>query len=213
MGVYIPDPLDLFEQHEWEKEKRLKTLPCCDYCVEPIQDDDLFDIDGALFHIECAEQEFKKPTSNYVEQRNTHRLKIHNILKGWKTNGLPTVNIDVKVTNNYNPANGKTNADIIVFDLQILGKEEEILNTLRYTCEDIQQGDTAWTRVQTGLDISIISGFRVKYYELYIRDRSKPNPYNDGTSSVALGIADFVGAGKLSGEICISYDEAAMLKK
>ena len=65
-ALNIPDPLDLFEQHEWEKEKWLKTLPCCDYCGEPIQDDDLFDINGDLFHIECAENEFKKPTRNYT---------------------------------------------------------------------------------------------------------------------------------------------------
>ena len=160
----------------------------------------------------CGSKETSAATSKFDDAIAIEAIEIQPI-KGWKTNGLPTVNIDVKVTNNYNPANGKTNADIIVFDLQILGKEEEILNTLRYSCEDIEQGETAWARVQTGLDVSIISGFRVKYYELYIRDRSKPKPYNDATSSVALGIADFVGAGKLSEEICISYDEATMLKK
>jgi len=62
----IPDPLDHFNAHEDEKQRWLDTLPVCEHCCEPIQDDDLFDIDGALFHIECAEYEFKKSTRNYI---------------------------------------------------------------------------------------------------------------------------------------------------
>lgn len=61
----IPDPIDFFEQHDAEQQKWLNTLPVCDQCGEPIQDEHLFDIDGTLYHIECAEDEFKRLACNY----------------------------------------------------------------------------------------------------------------------------------------------------
>lgn len=64
----IPDNHDLWEAHDREQAKRLAELPVCEICGEPIQDEDLFDLDGTLYHIECAVEEFKKKTDDYMER-------------------------------------------------------------------------------------------------------------------------------------------------
>ena len=66
-ALNIPDNYDQFLKHDREEAKWLDSLPKCDYCGEPIQDDDLFDIDDVLYHMDCAKEEFMKPTENYVD--------------------------------------------------------------------------------------------------------------------------------------------------
>jgi hypothetical protein len=64
--MVIPDNYSQWEAHEREQEAWLEKRPVCSYCGEPIQDDELFDISGELYHIECAELEFKKCTEDYI---------------------------------------------------------------------------------------------------------------------------------------------------
>lgn len=52
------DNYDLWVKHDLEQQRRLDRMPRCCHCGEKIQDDDLFDIFGGLYHIECAEDEF-----------------------------------------------------------------------------------------------------------------------------------------------------------
>lgn len=65
---YTDDPVADFNRYDREQAKRLAELPVCDHCSKPIQDEDLFDIEGVLYHLECAEQEFKKKTDDYMER-------------------------------------------------------------------------------------------------------------------------------------------------
>lgn len=61
----IPDNYDIWEAHEAKQEASLRKCPVCSYCGKPIQEERLFDIDGELYHMECAEKEFCKFTEDY----------------------------------------------------------------------------------------------------------------------------------------------------
>ena len=52
--MYIPDNYDIFEQHEREVERKLKNLPVCRKCGEPITSEYAYDIDG-LWCEDCFE--------------------------------------------------------------------------------------------------------------------------------------------------------------
>lgn len=64
--MVIIDSYDLWERREREKEAWLAKRPVCSYCGEPIQEGELWDINGELYHTECAEREFKKQTEDYI---------------------------------------------------------------------------------------------------------------------------------------------------
>lgn len=68
----IPDILDLWEAQDIEKEQWLARLPKCECCLEPIQDEHYFDIDGVYYDIDgvyycedCLNDLFRK--ENYLE--------------------------------------------------------------------------------------------------------------------------------------------------
>ena len=61
----MPDNYELWEAHEREQEAALNDCPVCSYCGQHIQEERLFDIDGELYHMECAEKEFCKFTEDY----------------------------------------------------------------------------------------------------------------------------------------------------
>lgn len=63
----IPDNYDQWLKHDKRQTDWLNNLPRCEHCNEPIQDEDLFDIDGTLYHMECAEREFKRNTEDYTQ--------------------------------------------------------------------------------------------------------------------------------------------------
>ena len=62
----MEDNYSLWERKEADDEARLERLPACSYCGHPIQDERLFDIDGTLYHVGCACEEFKKWTEDYT---------------------------------------------------------------------------------------------------------------------------------------------------
>ena len=61
----IPDVYDLWEAHEARQTAWLRKRPICSHCGEPIQDERIWDINGQLFHPDCAEDEFCKWTEDY----------------------------------------------------------------------------------------------------------------------------------------------------
>lgn len=64
----VPDYNDLYRAYEREQEKALERLPKCAYCKQPIQDDYLFDVDGVLYHEECANDLYKRSRENYERE-------------------------------------------------------------------------------------------------------------------------------------------------
>ena len=61
------DIYDLWEAHEREQQRQLERLPVCVHCGREIQDEKLFDFNGDIYHVSCAEEEFKKDTEDYIE--------------------------------------------------------------------------------------------------------------------------------------------------
>lgn len=65
--MYIPDNYDLFLAHERQQEAELAKLPVCCGCGNPIQSEDLWDIDGSLYCESCME-DFKHSAENYIRE-------------------------------------------------------------------------------------------------------------------------------------------------
>lgn len=63
----IPDNYDQWEAEERKKEAWLRKRPVCSHCGKHIQDERIWDINGELYHPDCAESEFCKWTEDYEE--------------------------------------------------------------------------------------------------------------------------------------------------
>ena len=59
------DAYDLWEHREIELERKLARLPVCRICGERIQDEELIDYAGKLFHEQCFLSEHRKWTEDY----------------------------------------------------------------------------------------------------------------------------------------------------
>jgi uncharacterized CHY-type Zn-finger protein len=66
--MYTDDPIADFHRHDREQEAELKKLPVCEMCRQPIQSDDLYDIEGDLYCEECGDSLFKRHTENYIRE-------------------------------------------------------------------------------------------------------------------------------------------------
>lgn len=64
---YTDDPYMDFKRHDAEQTEWLERLPKCCHCGQAIQDDRLWDVEGNLYHMDCAEEEFGKFTEDYIE--------------------------------------------------------------------------------------------------------------------------------------------------
>lgn len=64
---YSGDPIADFNRYDYERQKEIDSLPVCDICGEPIQDDYLFDLDGTLVCEECLKDNYRKPVEDYIE--------------------------------------------------------------------------------------------------------------------------------------------------
>ncbi len=62
------DPYADFDRHDQKQAKSLQKLPICCKCRNPIQSEQLYDIDGDLYCEECGERLFKHYTENYIEE-------------------------------------------------------------------------------------------------------------------------------------------------
>lgn len=63
----IPDNYDFFDAEDRAYGKWLHKRPICYHCGHHIQEDTMFDINGNYYHVDCAEEEFKKSTDDYLE--------------------------------------------------------------------------------------------------------------------------------------------------
>lgn len=59
------DAYEMWRVREAEQERQLARCPVCSHCGKPIQEENLFDINGELYHEECAFSEFRKYTEDY----------------------------------------------------------------------------------------------------------------------------------------------------
>ena len=62
----VPDNYDMWAAYEAKLDAISDSYPICSHCGERITEDRLFDIDGDLYHPECAVKEFCKFTEDYV---------------------------------------------------------------------------------------------------------------------------------------------------
>lgn len=58
--ILTDDPLMDFARHDREQAKRLKQLPECDYCNDPIEDDFYYEINGDVICEYCLDRFFRK---------------------------------------------------------------------------------------------------------------------------------------------------------
>ena len=65
--IWTDNPKRDAAMYDMERQKELDKLPKCDICGEPIQDEDLYDLDGTLVCEECLNREYKKPVDDYIE--------------------------------------------------------------------------------------------------------------------------------------------------
>lgn len=61
------DNYDLFCRHEAEQEAALRKLPVCSECGDPIQADELFEINDELICPQCMVDNHRKWTEDYCE--------------------------------------------------------------------------------------------------------------------------------------------------
>lgn len=61
------DPIADFNAWDAEQARQEAKYPVCVYCSQSIQDYELMDVNGELYHLECAEDEFRRPTEDYME--------------------------------------------------------------------------------------------------------------------------------------------------
>ncbi len=54
------DPVFDFLMHDAKQQERMRELPHCEYCDEPIVDDFYYDINGDIVCAECLDAHYKK---------------------------------------------------------------------------------------------------------------------------------------------------------
>ena len=64
------DPLDDSERRDREQAEYLESLPQCEICGEPIQDEHLYLINDEFVCQECLDRDFKKETDDYTEHHD-----------------------------------------------------------------------------------------------------------------------------------------------
>lgn len=64
--MWADDPVEDFEKHDAEQERKLSKLPVCSYCDEPIQDDFYFEINGENICECCLDRFFRKDVDDCV---------------------------------------------------------------------------------------------------------------------------------------------------
>ena len=63
----MEDAYSQFKSRERRLEAWLRKRPVCCYCQQPIQDENLYDIEGNLYHEDCLNDSFRKYTEDYCE--------------------------------------------------------------------------------------------------------------------------------------------------
>ena len=61
----MEDNYSLWEQRQETLDREEARRPVCSYCGHPICEDDLYDIEGELYHERCLNENFRKETEDY----------------------------------------------------------------------------------------------------------------------------------------------------
>ncbi len=64
---FTDDPVKDYNRYQEEQEKQLQKLPKCSHCDEHIQTEELCDIGGTLYCMECFKDNFIKSVEDYIE--------------------------------------------------------------------------------------------------------------------------------------------------
>lgn len=62
----MEDNYSLYKQREREQERWLAQRPVCSYCGHPIQEEELYDIEGEIYHKKCLDEQYLKQTEDYI---------------------------------------------------------------------------------------------------------------------------------------------------
>ena len=65
--IFTDDPLSDFDRHDRQQEEWLNSLPVCDCCGEPIQEEYCYEINGEYFCEDCLDMHFRKAVEDIVE--------------------------------------------------------------------------------------------------------------------------------------------------
>ena len=65
--IFTDDPLSDFDRYDRQHEEWLNSLPVCDCCGEPIQDDFCYEINGDMICEDCLDMHFRKAVEDIVE--------------------------------------------------------------------------------------------------------------------------------------------------
>lgn len=64
--IFTDDPLSDFDRYDRQQEEWLNSLPVCDCCGEPIQDDFCYGINGDLICEDCLDMHFRKAVDDII---------------------------------------------------------------------------------------------------------------------------------------------------
>lgn len=64
--ILTDDPLSDFDRYDRQQEEWLNSLPVCDCCGEPIQDDFCYEINGDLICEDCLDMHFRKAVDDII---------------------------------------------------------------------------------------------------------------------------------------------------
>ena len=64
---YSDDPVMDAERHIEAQDEKLKKLPVCSECEQPIQDDHFYDINGEPVCHDCLNIYYRKEVEDYIE--------------------------------------------------------------------------------------------------------------------------------------------------
>lgn len=62
----MDDNYSLWQRKEAQCEAWLAKRPVCCYCGQHVQDENLYDIEGSLYHEDCMNERFRKYTEDYI---------------------------------------------------------------------------------------------------------------------------------------------------
>ena len=60
------DNYDLWVEHDQREQEWLDSLPICEECGEPIQEDHCYNIDGEILCEECLKERYRVRTSELM---------------------------------------------------------------------------------------------------------------------------------------------------
>ena len=61
------DPIADFHRWDADQQKHLHSLPLCDKCCEPIQDDICYEIDGEILCEDCMKDRYERWTEDFMK--------------------------------------------------------------------------------------------------------------------------------------------------